>query len=267
MYLLPNHHFESENQLCSSQEISPPESTSSYPPLRTTSDLEELRDLVSSSHQDHLRRKRGESFLVWREVEIAARGYSLRPVESLPSQWNDTEVEFEQRDSVRYQLRFSRRVAERRLVTNSTATIGRSPSPDLEFSTITAHPHDDPSDTTTTPYTPLPPSPVVDQPTPRCQQRSLPPRFPPLSCNPLPTATATATSFAQQSHLIPICDPFHLTSLLQLVGLNLRFIVTPKLIQVRYSKLAIFSMVSVVFLVGVAAGKTALSFKLLNQIY
>ncbi|GAA5884182.1 hypothetical protein JCM16303_005957 [Sporobolomyces ruberrimus] len=83
----------------------------------TLLDLHRLRRILhSSSSPNKVRRVRAETFLEWREVEVAARGVEPVPIESMPKEWDEKAVVVDE-DTGRYGRRgldFSKRVAERR---------------------------------------------------------------------------------------------------------------------------------------------------------
>ncbi|BGP31724.1 hypothetical protein JCM10296v2_003498 [Rhodotorula toruloides] len=262
-----------------------------YPPtsLFSTSDAlsSSLADLTRLQHllhapssPDYLRKERARAFVEWREVEVAARGITVRGVETLPVEWGEETVRWTsgeesggegegQRGGKRTELEFSKRVAVRRQTlsrrtTSAPLTAGPGQSGvdddgDVLAASDDEEAHDSPAakhhDSLGTSFT-------NDPLTPRCVTRDLPvplasmatvvlgaetsptggdanegyfPRY----SSPSPARSHTAphldnvlessTSSLQSSNasgasilVLPSSDPFHLPSLLHLVGLNLR---------------------------------------------
>ncbi|GAA5940049.1 uncharacterized protein JCM15063_001685 [Sporobolomyces koalae] len=82
----------------------------------TLQDLYRLRRILHSTDSPlKLRRARAETFLEWRDVEIAARGLEPRRLEDLPQTWAERPIASQEvQVSERRGLDFSKRVAERR---------------------------------------------------------------------------------------------------------------------------------------------------------
>ncbi|GAA5904270.1 uncharacterized protein JCM6883_006430 [Sporobolomyces salmoneus] len=238
----------------------------------TLLDLHRLRRVLhSNSGPERVRRARAETFLEWREVEVAARGVEPVEIEFLPKEWEEKAVECEGTGKGgRRGLDFSKRVAERRKALGRPSSTPDEPEtrrivPDEEEDDgdvldMKEDDHRRPSvSSAQDPTTPKPsfrhlPSTFapLSTPTPTSSSSSSnesssssnrtssssarspsPSYFPPFPAAPLsasivslPSTASDLTDSSKSSTasivLLRTCDPFHLPSLLHLVGLNLR---------------------------------------------
>lgn len=239
-----------------------PSATSRSSSPAVVGDLHRLRTLVSTTKaQDRLKAARVASFLGWRELELAARGCEGVPVEALPRRWGERAVTglrgWDERNAGRRELDFSRRVAERRVAIQarghsapaltSSAFFGCSSVNEgtVHGSDILTRPRSPRSLSSDSDASSLHHS--VDPTTPRCVQSALPP----LSSNESSRGSRSADEEAEalrekaasyfalprdlerqgSAGRVAVAgagvDPFHLPSLLQLVGLNLRLALLP----------------------------------------
>lgn len=237
LYLLPHYLFEYDDNsslrsfqssLASSQELDPLAPRYHHQP---SDDLSRLAH--SLARHDKLRRSYGESFMSWREVEIAAKG--VRAMEELPTEWKDTAVKMEFQSS----LRFSQRVAERRSILMFQHRLLTPPSsPSLNFVILDPDAETDSS--------------IVDPNTPRCQRQSLPASAA-TSSHPNEEITPSSNQpqlYHPSSSFINYSDPFHFPSLFQLCRLNLRLVLSSSLSSEHY-RIVSFAFLAAVFSVGV----------------
>ncbi|KAI5480010.1 hypothetical protein MNV49_001975 [Pseudohyphozyma bogoriensis] len=242
LYMLPSTLFnETDNggagssgppSLSSSQELHPPSptfSTRSASPV-SKGDLLRLQTLVSSHGcRERIHRNRVIAFLEWREVELAARGLSFSEVKALRHDALINEGERLQQLGVD----FSKRVAERRAI---LWPAGRPANESYELTRDGSRGRPASCSPSPDPY--VADSFLTDPTTPRCAQRPLP-----LSSESSADSfyvqqtmadkgsyfanSATSSIYGGESLLLPMADPFHLPSLLHLVGLNLRLHLLP----------------------------------------
>lgn len=279
IYVLPSELFtfhdgsesSGPSSLASSLELprSPTFSTRSASPLPPSGDLARLRSLVrSSSAREQIRRNRTTAFLEWREVEVAARGGTLLEIDQLPSEWGEKAVE-EGEKKAQLQLDFSKRVAERRAVleakrveeagSQEARSEGGDDDGHLHLSTSTSSLSD----------LLLRRSSLADPTTPRCSQRpsSLPSSQSSAQSN--PDEMDIAGSYFPSPPPYPTShpsllesDPFHLPSLLTLVGVNFRLALLPPPATGQAEKqrrgvagwVGTAALLSAVFLAGMVCG-------------
>lgn len=269
-YCLPSDVFDDDffsetSSMASSQELLPPPSsststsTSSASPLCHQAthyrDLNRLRSLVSTpAARDRIKRIKVLSFLEWREVHLAARGIRQVPLSKL---YGEVGVEILE-SNLEKDLEFSKRVAERRLEIEKSQKELKGvqdlfqQNENHEFigmSTSTLGP--------TTRFPPLPPlgsSEYYETKNYLDQSASY---FPP---------SASPKSNLSPNFIYPSAssvDPFHIPSLLQLVGLNLRLSLLPPPTNtnsysggVRSGNLVVmWGVVSFAFALGIFCGK------------
>lgn len=254
----------------SSGSMSESDSRSQYGSSTSLADLKRLQAILQ--HPDSpttLRRLAVQTFLEWRDIEIAAHGGPLLDsLVTIPATWGEQLLEDGDegvrprsgRSGKRLRLDFSKQAAERRRILQASSRDAlRDPREVLTynggFRPETGEPEDTtegaPITATTTRESTLTASYWTDPTTPRCMQRALP--RPTLSGSPsisesyfpangAPWATSpsraddqpaavahprpgspTPKIAAQLLHLSS-ADPFHLPSLIRLVGLNLRLV-------------------------------------------
>ena len=240
----------------------PPSPSSRSASPAVVGDLHRLRTMVSTAKaQERLRTVRVAGFLGWRELELAARGCEGAAVGALPREWGEGPVAgargWDEKNAGRRELDFSKRVAERR----ASFQLRAYPTADFSASALfgssslnegTVHG----SVSFGRPRSPRSPSfdsdasslrRSVDPTTPRCAQAALPALSPDESSRGSRRADeeagvwlVQADSYFGRSHDLERqgsgatarvgvqgVDPFHLPSLLHLVGLNLRLALLP----------------------------------------
>lgn len=248
-YLLPSLLLEPNNSqssgpssLTSSQELRPPSpgfssDRSSSPASINRGDLDRLRELVGTqSSRERIRRNRAIAFLDWREVELAARGGAVWDAEKLMREGRDAPVnEGERRDQIG--LDFSRRVGERREVLKKPVSHIRDNDVAFFLDSSPASPPQSFSRAADSSF-------ASEPATPKCSQRYLPSNSSNSSSadsllSPIrqdmdlassyfgTSALAEAGDAARGSDNLRVIDPFHLPSLMSLVGLNLRLHLLP----------------------------------------
>lgn len=194
------------SSLASSQELCPRSQSQSYSPLPgATGDLGRLTSLVSSPLlREKIKNNFITSFLEWREIDSAAKGVQFWRIDELPREWS--EAPLDEGEKEQWGLDFSKRVAERRKVRSeqgSSIPLGQQFKEDTFFSSEAMRR----SNTEMGPRATIPLDP-----------------FPPTDAPLLPTHNDHCTD----SVLSQSIDPFHLPSLLHLVGLNLRLTLLPR---------------------------------------
>lgn len=238
-------------------------SSSRSPAAAAEGDLKRLRELVGSAEgRERLEREKVDAFLEWREVEVAARGVEQGVVvESAGGgaggggleSWGEELWEFggeagegvgARRRREERELGFSRRVGERRAELGLQMARSRGEgegSYQRQEREDLLHPHQ---------HHPASSSLFTDPTTPRCIDRSalsLPPfsfaslsasttsspSLPSFSNTQTPISPSLASSAfgaappANPTSVLAVPDPFHLPSLLHLVGLNIRLALLP----------------------------------------
>lgn len=282
LYVLPSELFEGSDpssgtsSLASSQELPHPSTISPHPHEGFSRDLSRLRTLVSSpSCQERIKRTKVLSFLInWREVEVAARGIAPISVQSLPSAWNDRQLETTQKQG-QQELDFSKRVAQRRstLTRDNMHSLGsgglniespqgenlwRQKGEPFDYFSLSSQPLD--------PMTPRCSSHNSSQPTSSHSDAVSTYEANSLFLHPLPRPAVGSRdnySVLVVQHDPSTVDPFHLPSFIHLVGLNLRLAFLPNSLRPNHSSnvktgaqpLLTLAVVTGAFVIGLFCGR------------
>ena len=227
-----------------------------------------LKSLISSTEaRERHATTQAIRFLEWREIQVSARGGRFRSLDNWPEVGEFERIVEEGEQAAQLGLDFSRRVAERREelagATRGTDAGSRVEQFAFEFDRNLNHARhnsdshsirsDSPDrDDLARTYRAA----QTDPTTPRCSQRS-PPLFPLPSSG--PSSSSSYFPLTPPVLLAPTADPFHLPSLLHLVGLNLRLALLPPPVlandeKVRGSWIGTAAIFSMLFLAGVAVG-------------